>query len=102
MISFLKGLAYLLVYTTPIAIGFLLWILVVIFTTDYTLINLSTNDFVGEKFPWFKDWIYSWFWNAWLNFWWKFPIFIIGFLKTVANYLIGIWLMNKVVKIENA
>ena len=102
MISFLKGLAYLLVYTTPIAIGFLLGILVVIFTTDYTLINLSTNDFVGEKFPWFKDWIYSWFWNAWLNFWWKFPIFIIGFLKTVANYLIGIWLMNKVVKIENA
>ena len=94
MISFLKGLAYLFIYTTPIAIVFLLWILVVIFNTDYTLMNLSTNDLVGEKFPWFKDWLYSWFWNAWLDFWWAFPAFVMGSIKTIINTWIGIWLLK--------
>ena len=45
MASFLKGFAYLLIYTTPIQIGFLIWILVIIFTSDFSLMSLSTNDF---------------------------------------------------------
>ncbi|MBQ82100.1 MAG: hypothetical protein CMD59_01035 [Gammaproteobacteria bacterium] len=100
MTSFLKGLAYLLIYTTPIQIGFLIWILVIIFTSDFSLMSLSTNDFLSLKIPWLKDWIYSWFWNVWLNFWWGFPAFIMVSLKTVLNYLIGIWLMNKVKELE--
>ena len=100
MTSFLKGLAYLFIYTTPIQIGFLIWILVIIFTSDFSLMSLSTNDFLSLKIPWFKDWIYSWFWNVWLNFWWGFPAFIMVSLKTVLNYLIGIWLMNKVKGLE--
>ena len=100
MTSFLKGLAYLFIYTTPIQIGFLIWILVIIFTSDFSLMSLSTNDFLSLKIPWFKDWIYSWFWNVWLNFWWGFPAFIMVSLKTVLNYLIGIWLMNKVKELE--
>ena len=100
MTSFLKGLAYLFIYTTPIQIGFLIWILVIIFTSDFSLMSLSTNDFLSLKIPWLKDWIYSWFWNVWLNFWWGFPAFIMVSLKTVLNYLIGIWLMNKVKELE--
>lgn len=100
MTSFLKGLAYLFIYTTPIQIGFLIWILVIIFTSDFSLMSLSTNDFLSLKIPWLKDWIYSWFWNVWLNFWWGFPAFIMVSLKTVLNYLIGIWLMNKVKGLE--
>ena len=100
MTSFLKGLAYLFIYTTPIQIGFLIWILVIIFTSDFSLMSLSTNDFLSLKIPWLKDWIYSWFWNVWLNFWWGFPAFIMVSLKTLLNYLIGIWLMNKVKELE--
>ncbi|GIS33442.1 MAG: hypothetical protein Ct9H90mP4_13560 [Gammaproteobacteria bacterium] len=68
MTSFFKGLAYLLIYTTPIQISFLIWILVIIFTSDFSFMSLSTNDFLSLKIPWLKDWIYSWFWNVWLNF----------------------------------
>ena len=96
MITFLRGFAYLLIYTTPIQVAFLIWILVIIFSSDHTLMSFSSNDFLMEKIPWLRDWIYSWFWNSWLDFWWKFPAFFMVSLKTVANYLIAVWLLKKV------
>jgi len=41
------GFAYLCIYTTPIQVGFIIWQLFIIFTTDYTFLDMSTKEFLG-------------------------------------------------------
>ena len=89
-----RGCAYFLLYTTPIQLIFLLWVLNLIISSDFTIISLSTDMFVNQKLPWFKAWIYSWFWNAWLDFWWQYPAFIMISIKTILNCLLGVWLFR--------
>ena len=90
----IRGCAYFLLYTTPVQLIFLLWVLLLIISSDFTFISLSTDTFVNQKLPWFKVWIYSWFWNAWLDFWWQYPAFIMISIKTILNYLLGVWLFR--------
>jgi len=97
--SLLIGLAYILIYTTPIQLAFLAWILWVIFSSDYTFLSLSTNIFLADNLPWLREWIYSWFWNLWLDFWWSFPALILGFVKLAANTVIGFWILSKIRKL---
>lgn len=61
------GFAYLLIYTTPIQIGILIWQLAIILTTEYTLLGMSTKDFLIDNLKFLHDWIYSWFWNELLD-----------------------------------
>ena len=44
---------------------------------------LSTKIFLVEKLKFLHDWVYSWFWNDFLDFWYKFPALIMVILKTV-------------------
>ena len=91
--SFLLFIAYACIWTTPIGVGYLLWVLWVILNSDFTFLTLTTSLFLEEHLPWLKAWIYSWFWNAWLDFWWSFPAFILGTVKVVANTILGFWLL---------
>ena len=94
MNKIIRGCAYFLLYTTPIQLIFLFWVLLLIISSDFTFISLSTDTFVNQKLPWFKVWVYSWFWNAWLDFWWQYPAFIMISIKTILNYLLGVWLFR--------
>ena len=89
------GFAYLLIYTTPIQIGILIWQLAIILTTEYTLLGMSTKDFLIDNLKFLHDWIYSWFWNELLDFFYQFPAIIMIALKGVVNFFLGSWLINK-------
>ena len=89
------GFAYLCIYTTPIQIGIIIWQLIIIFTSDYTFLSMSTKEFLVDNLKFLHDWIYSWFWNAFLDFFYQFPAVIMSTLKTVVNYYLGFWLLDK-------
>ena len=54
------GFAYFCIYTTPIQLGFILWQLIIILTSDYTFLSLSTKEFLVDNLKFLHDWIYSW------------------------------------------
>ena len=89
------GLDYLCIYTTPIQVGFIVWQLFIIFTTDYTFLSMSTKEFLVDNLKFLHDWIYSWFWNDFLDFFYQFPAVVMSTLKTVINYYLGFWLLGK-------
>jgi hypothetical protein len=89
------GFAYLCIYTTPIQVGFIIWQLFIIFTSDYTFLSMSTKEFLVDNLKFLYDWVYSWFWNAFLDFFYQFPAVIMSTLKTVVNYYLGFWLLGK-------
>ena len=89
------GFGYFCIYTTPIQLFLLGWILLYIFQTPYGFLDLSSEIFVKQNLEFFYDWIYSWFWNAYLDFWWQFPAFIMLTLKTVLSTWLGFYLVKK-------
>ncbi len=89
------GFGYFCIYTTPIQLFLLGWILLYIFQTPYGFLDLSSKIFVKQNLEFFYDWIYSWFWNAYLDFWWQFPAFIMLTLKTVLSTWLGFYLVKK-------
>ena len=89
------GFAYLCIYTTPIQIIIIFWVLLEILQTDYSLLTLTTKIFLVENLKFLHDWVYSWFWNAWLDFWYQFPALIVAIFKTVFGTWLGFWLLKK-------
>tara|TARA_B100001769_G_C22018699_1_gene547438 strand:- start:196 stop:495 length:300 start_codon:yes stop_codon:yes gene_type:complete len=89
------GFAYLCIYTTPIQAFFFVWMLIMIFQTEYGVFTLSTKIFLVEKLEFLHDWIYSWFWNDFLDFWYQFPALIMVTLKAIVNTWLGFWLLKK-------
>ena len=94
MRTLLLGLAYFIIYTTPILVMFLLWVLWEFFSTDYTILSLTGHIFLKENLLFLYDWIYSWFWNDWLDFWYSFPIIILATIKLIINTWLGFWLLH--------
>ena len=89
------GFAYLCIYTTPIQIIIIFWVLLEILQTDYSLLTLTTKIFLVENLKFLHDWIYSWFWNAYLDFWYQFPALPMVILKTIFSTWFGFWLLKK-------
>jgi len=87
--------AYILIYTSPIQVGFILWQLWIVFTSDYTFFGLSTKEFLVDNLKFLHDWVYSWFWNALLDFFYQFPALVMSTLKLVVNTCLGYWLLEK-------
>jgi len=87
--------AYILIYTSPIQVGFILWQLWIVLTSDYTFFGLSTKEFLVDNLKFLHDWIYSWFWNALLDFFYQFPALVMSTLKLVVNTWLGYWLLAK-------
>ena len=76
--------AYLCIYTTPIQLFILGWISLILFQTDNSILGYSTKAFLVENLKFFHDWIYSWFWNAYLDFWYQFPALIYDYTQNSA------------------
>ena len=95
MKKFLMGIAYLCIYTTPIQIGFLFWIAWIIFSTDYTLLSLSTDEFLTENLLILKEFVFKYLslLKPIYEFFWQFPAIIISVIKTVINTWLGFWLL---------
>ena len=95
MKKFLMGLAYLCIYTTPIQIGFLFWIAWIIFSTEYTLLSLSTDEFLTENLLILKEFVFKYLslLKPIYEFFWQFPAIIISVIKTVINTWLGFWLL---------
>ena len=95
MKKFLMGIAYLCIYTTPIQIGFLFWIAWIIFSTDYTLLSLSTDEFLTENLLILKEFVFKYLslLKPVYEFFWQFPAIIISVIKTVINTWLGFWLL---------
>jgi hypothetical protein len=87
--------AYILIYTSPIQVSFILWQLWIVFTSDYTFFGLSTKEFLVDNLKFLHDWVYSWFWNALLDFFYQFPALVMSTLKLVVNTWLGYWLLEK-------
>ena len=87
--------AYILIYTSPIQVVFILWQLWIVLTSDYTFFGLSTKEFLVDNLKFLHDWIYSWFWNALLDFFYQFPALVMSTLKLVVNTWLGYWLLAK-------
>ena len=87
--------AYILIYTSPIQVGFILWQLWIVFSSDYTFFGLSTKEFLVDNLKFLHDWVYSWFWNALLDFFYQFPALVMSTLKLVVNTWLGYWLLEK-------
>ena len=86
--------AYFLVFTTPIQIIFCLWVYSFLFSNEYSLLTFSTSDFMNLTFlVHIKVWMYSWFWNDFLNFIWALPAAIMVTLKLLINTWLGFWLL---------
>lgn len=97
MRTFLLGFAYFLVFTTPIQVIFLIWVLWVIAATDFTFSSLTGLIFWEEYLTlllFFKQWLYTWFWNDFLNFIFGLPIIIMISFKLIVNTILGIWLLR--------
>ena len=95
MKKFLMGIAYLCIYTTPIQIGFLFWIAWIIFSTDYTLLSLSTDEFLTENLLILKEFVFKYLslLKPIYEFFWQFPAIIISVIKTAINTWLGFWLL---------
>ena len=95
MKKFLMGLAYLCIYTTPIQIGFLFWIVWIIFSTEYTLLSLSTDEFLTENLLILKEFVFKYLslLKPIYDFFWQFPAIIMSVIKTIISTWLGFWIL---------
>ena len=89
------GFAYLCIYSTPIQCFLVGWIVKTIYSGNYSAFKFSTKEFLTSEWLAFHDWIYSWFWNAYLDFWWQFPALIMIVLKIFISTYLGYWILSK-------
>ena len=99
MNTFLKIIAYFCIATTPIQIIIVLWGIQIVSSSDYGIFTLSNIEFINNYFilllP-IVDWLYSWFWNIWLNFVFSLPLILSQTFKAIISTWLGFWLLKKI------
>ena len=102
MNKFLLGFAYLCIYTTPIQLGFLFWIAWIIFSTDYSILSLSTDKFLTENLFIIKELVFKYLWplKPIYQFIWQIPAIIWISIKIIISTWLGFYLL-KIVKKRN-
>tara|TARA_B100000035_G_C20946792_1_gene530122 strand:+ start:214 stop:525 length:312 start_codon:yes stop_codon:yes gene_type:complete len=95
-------LAYFLIWTTPVQLLFLVWIYSYVLSVNYSLLSFSTADFMDLTFLRIvKAWMYSWFWNDFLDLVWGLPAAIMITLKLLVNAALGAWLLPVAKKLNS-
>ena len=89
------GFAYLCIYTTPIQLGFIVWQIFIITSSEPSILSMSTKDFLVDNIRFLHDWIYSWLWNAFLDLVYQFHALIVSSLKAIITSYFGYWLLRK-------
>ena len=99
MNTFLKIIAYFCIATTPIQIFVVLWGIQVVLSSDYGILSLSNMEFIKNYFTFLVpivDWLYFWFWNAWLDFIFSLPLIISQTFKAIVSTWLGFWILKKI------
>ena len=93
--AFLKFLGYFLLFVSSVELLILIWVLVFIAISDWSLWGLSFNDFWKEQLSaiyFIKEWLYSWLWNDLLNLFFEFmPAVVFLTLRTTITTVLGFW-----------
>jgi len=92
---FLRFLGVFLLCASSLELLILFWVLVYIAISDWSLWSLSFDVFWREQLSaiyFVKEWLYSWFWNDVLNFFFVFlPAVVFLTLRTTITTVIGFW-----------
>ncbi len=92
---FLRFLGVFLLCASSIELLILFWVLVYIAVSDWSLWSLSFDAFWREQLSaiyFIKEWLYSWFWNDVLNFFFVFlPAVVFLTLRTTITTVLGFW-----------
>ncbi len=92
---FLRFLGVFLLCASSIELLILCWVLVYIAISDWSFMNLSFDVFWREQLSaiyFIKEWLYSWFWNDFLNLFFVFlPAVVFLTLRTTITTVIGFW-----------
>ena len=99
MFSFLRVFAYICIWTTPLQLAFVLWGIGIVSMTDQSVLSLSNIKFLENYFSLFIpiiNWLYTWFWNAFLDWLLSLPMIIHGTFKAMFSTLLGFWILKKI------
>ena len=92
---FLKFLGYFLIFVSSIELLILIWVLVFIAISDWSLWSLSIDGFWREQLSaiyFIKEWLYTWLWNDLLNLIFVFlPAVVFLTLRTTITTVLGFW-----------
>jgi len=92
---FLRFLGLFLLCASSIELLILFWVLVYVAISDWSLWSLSFDAFWREQLSaiyFIKEWLYSWFWNDVLNFFFVFlPAVVFLTLRTTITTVMGFW-----------
>ena len=96
--TFLKYFGYYLLIGSTIELLFLFWILGYVAVSDWSLWSLTTVDFWQEQLSavyFIKEWLYSWFWNDLLNFFFVLLPAVVYFgVRTTLTSIFGLWALR--------
>ena len=96
--QFLKFLGYFLLCASSVELFILFWVLVCIAISDWSLWSLSFDVFWREQLTaiyFIKEWLYSWFWNDFLNLFFVFlPAVVFLTLRTTITTVLGFWALT--------
>ncbi len=96
--QFLKFLGYFLLCVSSVELLILIWVLVYIAISDWSLWSLSFDVFWREQLTaiyFIKEWLYSWFWNDFLNLFFVFlPAVVFLTLRTTITTVLGFWALT--------
>jgi hypothetical protein len=97
IISLLKVFAYICIWTTPFQIALIFWGIGIVTVTDYSILSLSNIEFftnyLGFLIP-IIEWLYTWFWNAPLDWVFSLPMILHQTLKAIFSTWLGFWILK--------
>ena len=99
MNTFLKIIAYFCIATTPIQILVVIWGIQIVLSSDYGILSLSNIEFIKNYLALvlpLVEWLYSWFWNAWLDFVLSLSLILSQTFKAIVSTWLGFWILKKI------
>jgi|TARA_B110000263_G_scaffold243938_1_gene251304 hypothetical protein len=98
MKPFLTIFAYFCIWTTPFQVAIVIWGILIVATTDYGILSLTGIEFFTHYLQFFMviiDWLYTWFWNPYLDFVIAIPIIFTTAIKAVFSTWLGFWILGR-------
>ena len=75
----------------------ILWGIGIVAVTDYSILTLSNIEFIrnylGFLLP-IVEWLYTWFWNALLDWVFSLPMILHQTLKEIFSTWLGFWILK--------
>jgi len=76
-----------------------LWGIGIVTVTDYSILSLSNIEFITNYLGFLLfivEWLYTWFWNALLDWVFSLPAILHASLKAVVSTWLGLWILKNI------